>query len=677
MARKAVLVAIALTGIFLAIYLLPGEQSQTVKAQGCSGQLSMEPTDPYTLGTHVILRGTSNCGTVRFEIKGNGRTWHKAEIGTNNQIETWKTEETGSGTFEVCFVARGEGGWERAHRTCRTVYVEGGQAPPPGSQQGERVKCWVNAFNITPGTVQVGQTVNLAAQGQCDGNMRAARFTIDGSGWGEHTTNTHNTGWSTSGYSAGNHQICYQVTAGDWGQAASSCVSVTLTQAPSPTPYVEQGPPADNGIPGQTEDSNPSMVDHPQGDPPPAQVAPPAQVPPPAHNSSNNGNSGAGSGSSGGGNVNSSNDSGGSARCNANSRLQVGAIAVVSDATPDPLPLRSGPATSNVILVQIPVRQLITIIGGPVCSGKFVWWETQYGGRTGWAAEINGYGNLNLLPNGASLPSSSSGSSSSDSGNDSGSNSASASGQSGTLVPSNLTGGMRARVTYDPPDNNTLWDRPGPGRTRIRSMPPGTEFQIIGGPEIHTYRYWQVQLDDGTVGWTADGDNKNRWLEPAARPSGVTTEPVVRLSTFSLTEPVVESEIGQLDYVADVTWALLDTTTTVRTITIDYEFDWFPSTRGPCPGNLHVQVIGANNERTFSASTTYIGLAVRKRFDVVVFREFDSPAKIVISGATACAEKPICPPGYDHTGLAPLDCRQPLDFSYPEGFYFEHTYYLK
>src|SRR5690606_5826756 len=50
------------------------------------------------------------------------------------------------------------------------------------------------------------------------------------------------------------------------------------------------------------------------------------------------------------------------------------------------------------------IRELVSVISGPVCQGNLVWWEVGRNGNSGWAAEINGYNNRNLLLNGAPLP---------------------------------------------------------------------------------------------------------------------------------------------------------------------------------------------------------------------------------------------------------------------------------
>lgn len=229
----------------------------------------MTPEGTVPLGTHVVLSGTSNCGTVRFTVNGEPR----AEIGSSNQTETLRTEEFGTGGYEVCFVARGTGGWENAARTCKSLYIQGSQGAPPNSNPGTNVRCWVNQFTVTPSTIPFGGTAQFAGYGQCDGNARAARFYIDSQPWGEFGGNTTSASWSTVGYGSGSHQICFGITAGEWSQEARSCTSVTIA-APqvTPTPAVAQGSQTDNGQPGQTGQSgsggvyNPTAV--PQQNPP-------------------------------------------------------------------------------------------------------------------------------------------------------------------------------------------------------------------------------------------------------------------------------------------------------------------------------------------------------------------------------------------------------------------------
>jgi hypothetical protein len=335
-----------------------------VEAGGCSiSEFSMNPTDPYTIGTHVKLHVVSNCGTVRFEIDGQP----KAEIGSSEQWETWKTEETGSGTHEVCAVARGDGGWENADRKCRTVYVEGGQAPPSGSQQAEKVKCWVNSFNITPSSGPKGTNFNLASQGQCDGNMRAARFTIDGTAFGEHSSNTYNTNWNSNNASTGSHKICYFITGGDWSDAAKSCISIQVNKSGNESNNVAQGNQTTNNVPGQTEDSNPSLVDHPQGDPPEQQSSSSTTI--------------------------QSEDLIVSSEVK-NITCSIGYMDFnmydIAKITPGSSNnLRNNPDISAKIIDQIPGNAQFMITGGPKCQNGYWWWQVKYNGKTGWTVQGN------------------------------------------------------------------------------------------------------------------------------------------------------------------------------------------------------------------------------------------------------------------------------------------------
>lgn len=115
----------------------------------------------------------------------------------------------------------------------------------------------------------------------------------------------------------------------------------------------------------------------------PAQPQPTAV---PTRQPSSSGSSGSGSGSS---TTNS---------CRSAKGLVVGDIVIISDETSAPARVRSGPSTNDPIITNIPIRTLVSLIGGPSCGSGYVWWETQYDNKTGWTAEIN------LIRNGDPLP---------------------------------------------------------------------------------------------------------------------------------------------------------------------------------------------------------------------------------------------------------------------------------
>jgi len=323
--------------VFAVVLIATFTLAENAHARGCSiSEFTMTPNPPYTLGTHVQLYVKSNCGTVRFEINGKP----KAEIGSSEQRETWKTEEFGSGTHTVCAVARGEGGWENADRRCRDVYVSGGQGPTSGGPS----RCYVTSFVVTPDSGPIGTKFNLASQGQCDGNMRAARYTINGSGFGEHSNNTYSTNWNSSGYAAGKYTICYLVTAGDWNAAASSCVQVTLTQGGTTSWGAAQGQTTDQQ--GQTDNTNSGGS---------------TQGPSTVVDSSCQGNP---------------------------ISLSSGDTAQVTPGPPNNL--RRNSSTSSSIIGSIPGGGRFSVVGGPKCQDGYWWWQITYNGVTGWTAQGNG-----------------------------------------------------------------------------------------------------------------------------------------------------------------------------------------------------------------------------------------------------------------------------------------------
>lgn len=89
-------------------------------------------------------------------------------------------------------------------------------------------------------------------------------------------------------------------------------------------------------------------------------------------------------------------------------------------------------------------------------------------------------------------------------------------------IPSRLQTGVRARVTFT--DGTPLRLREAPGGTFLRDMAEGTEFAIIGGPQCHGgYTWWNIRLDNGQSGWSAEGDNDTYFMEPATTTSGTSS----------------------------------------------------------------------------------------------------------------------------------------------------------
>lgn len=71
------------------------------------------------------------------------------------------------------------------------------------------------------------------------------------------------------------------------------------------------------------------------------------------------------------------------------SRLHVGDIAYVGFDPPLPNRLRREPNTASEVLGMLQPGERMEIIGGPVCSNQWIWWQVrvQATGLTGWTAE--------------------------------------------------------------------------------------------------------------------------------------------------------------------------------------------------------------------------------------------------------------------------------------------------
>lgn len=203
--------------------------------------------------------------------------------------------------------------------------------------------------------------------------------------------------------------------------------------------------------------------------------------------------------------VPSNNGGGNGSSCSTTKNLSIGAIAV----TTDDARLRQSFSTSQAVLVTIPEHSMITMIGGPSCGDGYVWWESQYGGHTGWVAEIN------LIRNGDPYPG----------GNGGNPNPQPTQRPNPTQPPSSscpgahsptIGVGQRGRVTAGP--DSGVWDAPqGNVQFYIREF---TEFTVISDARCTTarqgYLWWaNIRLDDGRSGWTAYGySNGIRWIEP-------------------------------------------------------------------------------------------------------------------------------------------------------------------
>ena len=86
-----------------------------------------------------------------------------------------------------------------------------------------------------------------------------------------------------------------------------------------------------------------------------------------------------------------------------------------------------------------------------------------------------------------------------------------------TSVPSRLSVGQTARVVQ----RLNMRNDASITATLVQTNPTNTQVEIIGGPVCtpvgdHAYLWWQIRLEDGTEGWSAETqlNNASYFLEP-------------------------------------------------------------------------------------------------------------------------------------------------------------------
>ncbi len=176
--------------------------------------------------------------------------------------------------------------------------------------------------------------------------------------------------------------------------------------------------------------------------------------------------------------------------CYQNTRLTVGSQGRVTLYPNQPNRLRNDPSYYGTVLAYIPAGSTFDIISGPVCTSYTHWWQVRYNGVVGWTAEGDGGSVYWVEPIVYSPP-------------------------PPTCAPvSRLSAGRYGRVTPGLP--NTLRSGAGvAGTTRIGQIPAGGLFIAISGPNCGSDgRWWWYVNYNGQLGWTAEGQGTEYWLEP-------------------------------------------------------------------------------------------------------------------------------------------------------------------
>ena len=93
-------------------------------------------------------------------------------------------------------------------------------------------------------------------------------------------------------------------------------------------------------------------------------------------------------------------------------------------------------------------------------------------------------------------------------------------------LPTQLQINMTARVAFTDGTPSRLRSEPSVTGDVLAQLAEGTTFEIIREPECRDgYRWWQVRLADGTVGFTAEADAETYFIEPIPVPPTPTHTP--------------------------------------------------------------------------------------------------------------------------------------------------------
>jgi len=172
--------------------------------------------------------------------------------------------------------------------------------------------------------------------------------------------------------------------------------------------------------------------------------------------------------------------------CTLQPRLTVGAAGYVLPGPSNVLrsqPYRDG---DSQVIGQIPGSAFFRVLSGPQCDNEGInWWQVNYQGVVGWTGESQG-SSYWVAP----FVCVNSG-------------------------PTRLVPGITARVT--PGEPNVLRSQPGTGSGSaiIGEIPGGGQFVVLSGPQCGSENriWWQVQYGS-LIGWTAEGERGEYWLEP-------------------------------------------------------------------------------------------------------------------------------------------------------------------
>lgn len=178
--------------------------------------------------------------------------------------------------------------------------------------------------------------------------------------------------------------------------------------------------------------------------------------------------------------------------------LHIGATA-----TPNDVILGMVASPNGNWLYQVEFGETVTVVDGPVCANGRWWLVQTADGRQGWVKDGISTMPWLVVTSGGVVP-----------GDVTPNPPLPADPLACSGAPANfLSVGVTAWVIPNSTPNNVR-SGPGTGYNVIVQAAPGIPFTIIDGPVCaENFRWWQIRMQDGSVGWTPDGTGSTRWLE--------------------------------------------------------------------------------------------------------------------------------------------------------------------
>lgn len=185
--------------------------------------------------------------------------------------------------------------------------------------------------------------------------------------------------------------------------------------------------------------------------------------------------------------------------CYQPSRLSAGQYGRVTTQSWLPNRMRAQPFLGSPVIGTIPAGATFRVQEGPQCNNGMLWWAVNYKGLVGWTAEGDGFNQYWLEPYSPNVPDPTP--------------------HPYCTQPPRLSVGQQARITPGLP--NVVRTEPGTNASGavnsrvIGEIPGGGVFTVLNGPQCGTDgRLWWYVDYNGLVGWTAQGEGNEYWVEP-------------------------------------------------------------------------------------------------------------------------------------------------------------------